>query len=109
MQEGNVFTGVCPSTVWRVGHPWYQCLYGGKLSGPMSFPGVGYLWSHVPSRGRVFRGGRVSDGVGIQGVYTTNPFPPEVKATSTVRILLECFLVIVVNGVEVLYLSLGDE
>ena len=45
------------------------------LPGPMSFQGVGYLWSHVPSEsGKVslvpcyFRGDRVFRGVGCPGV-----------------------------------------
>ena len=43
------------------------------VSGPMSFLGVGYLWSHVLSGGRVsggvgHLGGRASGGQGIRGI-----------------------------------------
>ena len=37
--EGNVFTRVCLSTG------------GVDITGPMSLPGGGYPWSHIPSRG----------------------------------------------------------
>ena len=60
--EDNVLTGVCFFTGGRVS------LVPGPflVSGPMSFRGLGYLWSHVPS-GR--RGEGISCLMSLLGIY----------------------------------------
>ena len=67
LRQGNVFTGVCQSTGSRVSLV-LGSFWGWVMSGPISFPGVGY-----PEGGQ-----------SIQGVGYPPPHLPRVEATSAV-------------------------
>ena len=83
--EGKVFTGVCHSV-----HSWGRA---SLVPGPLSR--VRYLWSHVPSGGKVSLVPCPFLGVGYLGVgyLGGNTLPPEWRLLRrSVRIILECFL-----------------